>query len=114
MNIVNGITLTVNIILIVIFLIALFYNFKMPKNKAMFGYVIVSGLILYLILLGFYIILQLLVRHNLSSLYLIICLISPFIVGYFVKYNTLRKYTFIQILFFMSSLIYILINSYNY
>ena len=114
MNIITGAIIVVNIILIAILLTALFYSFKTPKNKAMFGYAIVGGLLLYLVFLGLYIILELLIKQNFNVLYLIVCLLSPFVIGYFVKYNTLKKYTFIQILFLFSSLIYILINSYNY
>ena len=95
----------VNILSIIMFLIGLFYNFKLPKNKAMYGYLIAGCMILYIITLSLVLIHGFWVRHFLYSFVLFLCLISHFIIGKLVKYETLKKYTIIQILCYFVSLI---------
>ncbi len=95
----------INILSIIVLSVGLLYKFKQPKNKAIFGYVIATSIIMYILLLGFIAIYELLIKHNIYSLILLICVLSPFIIGKLVDYNSLKKYTIIQILCFLPSLI---------
>lgn len=99
----------VNILTVIVFLIGLFHKFEQPKNKAMFGYTVVGSMLIYIILLGFIAIYELLTKHNLYSLILFLFVILPFIIGRLVNYNSLKKYTTIQILCCLASLIILLI-----
>ena len=101
--------IVVNIISIIMLLIGLFYNFKQPKNKAIYGYSIASCMILYIITLGLALIYGFLEKHYLYSFVLFLCIISHFIIGKLVKYETLKKYTITQIIFYCVSLIILLI-----
>ena len=100
----------VNILTILIFLAGLFYNFKQPKNKAMYGYLMVGGVILYIITLSTVLIYGFLGKHYLYSSILFLCIISHFIIGKLVKYETLKKYTTTQIMCYVVSLITLLLN----
>jgi len=95
----------VNILSIIMLPIGLFYNFKQPKNKAAYGYLITACMILYIITLSIALIYGFLEKHYLYSFVLFLCIISHFIIGKLVKYETLKKYTIVQILFYVISLI---------
>ncbi len=99
----------VNILSIIVLLIGLFHSFEHPKHKANFGYIVAASMIMYILLLGIIAISELIANHNLYSLILFLCAISPFIIGKFVNYNSLKIYTTIQILCFLPSLIILLI-----
>lgn len=104
MHLIISLAIFVNIVAIVGLLIGLFYNFVQPKNKSIFGYCVAGSMLLYLILLGLVIIYRLILNPDLFCLVLVLCIISPFLIGKLVKYETLKKYTFIQIMFFILSL----------
>ena len=95
----------VNILSIIMLPIGLLYNFKQPKNKAAYGYLITACMILYIITLSIALIYGFLEKHYLYSFVLFLCIISHFIIGKLVKYETLKKYTIIQIMFYVISLI---------
>ena len=97
--------IVVNILSIIMLLIGLFYNFKLPKNKAVYGYLIAGCMLLYIITLSLVSICGLLGKHYLYSLVLFLCVISHFIIGKLVKYETLKKYTVVQIMCYVVSLI---------
>ena len=101
-------TIIVNILYVIVLLIGLFHKFQHPKNKAMFGYTFVGSMLIYILLLGIIAIYKLFAEHNLYSLVLFLCAILPFIIGKLVNYNSLKKYTIIQILFCLVSLIILL------
>ena len=105
MYIVMTLAIVANILSILIFLVGLFYNFEQPKVKAVYGYVIAGCVIPYLLLLSFVGIYELILKHNLYSFILFLCVISPFVIGKLVKYETLKKYTVIQIICFIVSLV---------
>ena len=99
-----------NILSIIMFLIGLFYNFKQPKSKAVYGYLIVGCILLYIITLGTASIYGFFGKHYLYSSILFLCIISHFIIGKLVKYETLKKYTATQIMFYVVSFITLLFN----
>ena len=99
----------INILLITVLLIGLFHRFEHPKRKAIFGYTVTASMIMYILLLGIIAIYELFVNHNLYSIILFLCIISPFIIGKLVNYNSLKRYTIIQILSCLVSLIILLI-----
>ena len=99
----------VNVLLVTMLSIGLFYKFENPKNKAMFGYTVVASLLIYILLLGIIAIYKLFAEYNLYSLILFLCVVLPFIIGKLVNYNSLKKYTIIQILCCLVSLIILLI-----
>ena len=100
----------VNILSIIMLPIGLFYNFKQPKSKAMYGYLIAGCILLYIVTLSIASIYGLFVKHYLYSLVLFLCIISHFIIGKLVKYETLTKYTVAQIMCYVVSLITLFIN----
>jgi len=102
--------IVVNIISVIVLLIGLFYNFKQPKNKALFGYLIAECIILYIITLSLALIYGFFGKHFLYSFILFLCIISHFVIGKLVKYETLKKYTTAQIMFYVLSLITLLSN----
>ena len=108
MHLIITLAVIANILSIIMLLIGLLYNFKQPKNKAVFGYFIAGSMIIYLAVLSFTAIYLLLANHYIRSLVLILCIISPFVIGRLVKYETLKKYTIIQIMCFTASLIILL------
>ena len=110
MYIVLSLAVIVNILSIIIMLIELFYNFKQPKNKAIYGYLIVSFIILYIITLGVVLIYDILQKHYLYGLILFLCIISHFIIGKLVKYETLKIYTTAQIICYVASLATLLLS----
>lgn len=105
MYIVLASAIIVNILSIIILLTGLLYNFKQPKNKAMHGYLVAGSMLLYIIMLSLVLIYGLLGKHYLYSFVLFLCIISPFIIGKLVKYETLKKYTTAQIMCYVVSLI---------
>ena len=109
MHIVLISAIIVNILSIIMLLIGLLYNFKQPKNKAVFGYLIAGCMLLYIVTLSLPLIYGLLIKHYMYSLVLFLCIISHFIIGKLVKYETLKKYTITQIIFYCVSLIILLI-----
>ena len=110
MHIVLLSAVVVNILSIIMLPIGLFYNFKQPKNKAVYGYLLAGCMLLYILMLGMALIYGLFVKHYLFSLVLFLCIISHFIIGKLVKYETLKKYTTTQIIFYVISLITLLLN----
>lgn len=88
-----------------VLLTGLFYNFKKPKNKAIFGYTVVGSMLSYLVLLGLVVICWGILNFDLYCFILTLCVISPFIIGKFVRYETLKQYTVLQIMFFTISLV---------
>lgn len=110
MRIIELLAIIVNILSAIVLLIGLFYNFKQPKNKAIYGYLLAGCMLFYIIILGLALIYGFLEKHYLYSLVLFLCVISPFIIGKFVKYETLKKYTTAQIMCYIVSLITLLLN----
>lgn len=109
MKIVSGITIFFNLISIIILLLGVFIKFKLPKNKATYGFCILGSMIPYLMFLSLYIVLQIFLKHNFNVLFLILFILSPFIIGKLVKYETLKKYTIVQIIFYTVSLVYLIL-----
>ena len=99
----------INILSIILILLGLFYNFKNPKNKALYGYSIVGCMLLYIITLSLVLLYGFWEKHYLFSLVLFLCVISHFIIGKLVKYETLKKYTTLQIMCYTISLITLLL-----
>lgn len=108
MHIILTSAIIINILAIVVLLIGLFYNFEQPKNKALYGYVMAGSLLFYIFLLSLVGIYGLVVEHNLYFALLFLCVISPFVIGKFVKYETLKRYTAAQIMCFIVSLVILL------
>ena len=100
----------VNILSVIVLLIGLLYNFKQPKNKAVYGYLMTGCIFLYIITLGLALTCGFLKKHYLYSIVLFLCIISHFIIGKLVKYETLKKYTTAQIMCYVVSLIALLLN----
>lgn len=105
MRIVFSLAIVANILSIIILLTGLIYNFKQPKNKAIFGYSVVGSLLAYIVFLGFVVIYWSFSKLDLYCFVLALCTISPFVIGKLVRYETLKKYTVLQIMFFSISLI---------
>ena len=100
----------VNILSVIVLLIGLLYNFKQPKNKASYGYLIAGCMLLYIITLSLALIYGVFEKHYLYSLVLLLCISSPFVIGKLVKYETLKKYTTAQIMCYVVSLVTLLLN----
>ncbi len=98
----------VNILSVIGMLIGLFYDFKQPKIKAVYGYLIAGCMLLYILTLSIALIYGVFRKHYLYSIILFLCVISPFIIGKLVKYETLKKYTTIQIMCYVLSLLTLL------
>ncbi len=98
------VAIIVNIVAIIVLSAGLFHKFEHPKHKAIFGYTVAGSMILYIALLGLIAMYELFVNRGLYGIILFLCVISPFVIGKLVKYNTLKQYTVIQILFFILSL----------
>lgn len=105
MTIISNLAVLSNILIIIVFICGLFYEFKKPQYKAAFGYLMVGALLFYIILLSLFVILN---RYNHLTLILVLCALMPFIIGRLVDYNSLKKYTIIQILSCLVSLIILL------
>jgi len=100
----------VNILSVIMLLIGLLHNFKRPKNKAIYGYLIAGSMLLYIVTLSLPLIYGLLVKHYIYSLVLFLCIISHFIIGKIVKHETLKKYTIVQIICYIVSLFTLFLN----
>ena len=109
MHIVVMSAIIINIILILVLLVGLFYNFEQPKIKAIYGYSIAGSMILYMLALIIVGIFAQLMNYKMQGLVLFLCVLSPFVIGKLVKHKTLKKYTVIQILCFLISLITLLL-----
>lgn len=110
MYIVSILAIIINIISILTLLTGLFYNFKNPKSKAMYGYLITGCMLLYIIILILALVFGFLEKQYFYSIILLLCIISHFIIGKLVKYETLKKYTIIQTIIYIMSLIILFIN----
>ncbi len=100
----------VNILATIVLSMGLLYNFEQPKIKAVYGYCVAGSMISYIAILTIAAIYGLIIKQNLYNIILLLCAISPFIIGKLVKYETLRKYTIIQIICFTASLVILLLN----
>lgn len=100
----------VNILSVIMLLTGLFYNFRQPKNRAIFGYIIAGCMITYIVTLSLALIYDFFEKHYLYGLVLFLCIISHFIIGKLVKYETLKKYTSVQIMCYVVSLITLLLS----
>ena len=109
MNIVLISAIIINILFVIVLLTGLFYKFKQPKNKAIYGYLIAGCMILYIITLNLVLVYGLFEKYFFYSFILFLCIISPFIIGKLVNYNSLKIYTIIHILSCLISLIILLI-----
>ena len=107
MKIITFLTLISNFLTIFILLFGLLYKFKNPKNKAKYGIVLACIMLAYTILLSLFILFNTLLKQNFLTMLLIFCVVSPFIIGSLVKFETLKKYTILQILCFSISLVYL-------
>lgn len=109
MQIVVSLGIIANLLALFALLVGLFYNFEQPKIKAAYGYTIAGCFISYVLLLGLIGIYGLAINHNIFSLILLLCVVSPFVIGKLVKYETLKKYTVVQVLCFAVSLVTLLL-----
>ena len=66
MHIVLLSAIIINILFVIALLTGLFYNFKQPKNKAIYGYLLAGSMILYIITLSLALIYGFLGKHFLS------------------------------------------------
>lgn len=109
MRIVLTSAVIVNMLSIIVLLFGLFCNFEQPKKKAMYGYIITVSMLLYIPALSLVILYGFFEKHYLYSIVLFLCIISHFIIGKLVKYETLKKYTTVQIMCYIASLITLLL-----
>lgn len=110
MRIIEILAVVANILSVIILLIGLFHNFKQPKNKAIYGYLIAGCMLLYILTMFLASLKGFVEKHYLYGFILFLCIISHFIIGKLVQYETLKKYTAIQIMCYFVSLIAILSN----
>jgi hypothetical protein len=94
----------VNILSVIMLLIGLLYNFKQPKNKALYGYLLAGSMLLYIITISLALIYGFFEKYYLYSIVLFLCIISHFVLGQLVKHETLKKYTIVQIMCYIVSL----------
>jgi hypothetical protein len=101
-----NITILFNLFVISVFIPGLFLKFENPNSKAVYGYTMAFGMLLYIITILLFII----TNYKNSYVYavLIFCLLSPFIIGKLVSYKTLKIYTIFQIICFFASFIILL------
>ena len=98
----------INIFSIIVLLIGLLHNFEKPKNKANYGYSTVACMLFYVIGLSIVLIYELFTNINFYCIVLFLCILSPFIIGRLVKYETVKQYTVVQIICFVISLVTLL------
>lgn len=108
MHIITTLAIIVNIISVIFLTIGLFYKFEQPKVKAVYGYCVVGSLLMYTLSLSIAAIFGLIVKQYLYSIILFLCIISLFVIGKLVRYETLKKYTIFQIICFIVSLVTLL------
>ena len=104
MHIVTILTIIINILAIIMLSVGLFHNFERPKHKAIYGYALAGSLIAYIVAICIAAICEIVLNHNFYCSVLFLCVISPFVIGKFIKYETLKKYTVAQIVCFIVSL----------
>lgn len=107
MNIVSFGAIFINIIMIIIFVVALInvHNTKInPQSKANLGVFMGITTILYLIALTIVLLICLL-KSDYIALLLLLPIISPFIIGYYSTYTKIQKYTVLQIISCIFSLV---------
>ena len=105
MKILMYLTLFFNISCILVLIYGLFANFANPKHKAVYGYTIAGTMLPLLLMLSLIAIKEMIFANFIMALLFIISILSPFIIGKFVTYKTLKGYTVLQILFFCMSFI---------
>ena len=98
----------VNILSVIMLLVGLLYTFKQPKNKAQYGYLIAGCMVFYIVTIGLASIYGFFAKRYLYGFILFLCIISHFIIGKLVKYETLKKYTIVQIMVYVVSLVTLL------
>ena len=108
MKIIADITIFFNLILLLVLTIGLCCKFENPKIKANFGYTMVGSIILCLLGLSLIALLDLFRFKYQTVLFLAPVIFSPFIIGKLVVHDTIKKYTFIQILCFLFSFAYLI------
>ena len=108
MHLVLAFVIIVNLLSIIVLFIGFIHNFNEPKNKAIYGYVMAGSMLLYIIILSIIALYSIFINKFLCALLLILCVVSPFIIGKLVKHETLKKYTAIQIACFIISLVTLL------
>lgn len=109
MHIITILAIIINILSIIVLLVGLLSRFEQPKGKALYGYCIAGSLLMYILSLSLVIIFEFVTKHILHSFILLLCIISIFVIGKIVKYETLKKYTIIQIMCFVVSLVTMLL-----
>ena len=106
MRLVLYLSILVNIMTFISFMIGFAFTFKEdfnPKHIAKLGVVIGIITIIYLIFLSL-VVISGCITGNYSVLSLLLFIISPFIIGHYVKYETIRQYSIIQLFSFALSL----------
>lgn len=111
MNLLINASITVNILLILLFAAVCIINFKEnanPKLKANLGTFLGAVLFLYLIfiitlsVIGF-------VKHNFIMSGLVVFAVIPFVIGHFVNYKTLKIFSVLQLLAFILNLYFLIV-----
>ena len=111
MNLVLGFSLLINILLVIVLAINLHYlnkNSLAPKTKAFLGVALGALLLLYLILMAIILVFEVL-NKNYYFIFLSIFILMPFVIGKLVSYKTLYKYSMLQMILFLFSLVFILV-----
>lgn len=110
MNLLINASVTVNIVLILLFVAVCVINFREnsnPKLRAKLGTLLGAVLFLYLIFLitlsviGF-------VKHNFIMSGLFVFAVIPFVIGHFVSYKTLKIFSLIQLIAFVLNLYFLI------
>ena len=107
MNILINASIVINIILIFIFKMLYMMTFKKevnPKMKAIAG--TFAAVFIFLYLAAFTAIsVAGIIKHNYLYISAIIFVIIPFVIGHFAKFSKLKKYTNLQIIAYLLSLL---------
>lgn len=110
MNLLINASVTVNIVLILLFVSVCVINFKEntnPKLRAKFGTILGAVLLLYLILLITLSVIGL-VQNNSVMQCLFVFAVIPFCIGHFVTYKTLKIFSVIQLIAFVLNLYFLI------
>ncbi|MCQ2957658.1 MAG: hypothetical protein MJ180_02020 [Candidatus Gastranaerophilales bacterium] len=97
----------INIIMLAILIIGYIFEFKKdinPKHKASIGVLMAIFMALYITGFGIFGIINLFINKILLAFLMFFFIALPFVIGYLVKYDTLKKYSIWQIICFLSSL----------
>ena len=98
----------VNLLALIFFSIALYFaSSNNQKKTSPWGLPMALSLIAYMVLLFAYVIVCLIGQNYMASILLIYILI-PFVIGHYAKYETYKKFSFIQILCFALSFLTII------